>query len=317
MNDKQGTDARVDLNKKLFIGGVPRTVSDEEYREYFSSFGELDDCILMRDSSGVCRGFGFVTYKNQSSYDDVFKADLQLRGKKLEQKKAVPPTEMDNKNNEVKIFVGGLSQDVDKSELDEHFSHFGKIEDSVVMMDAVSGKSRGFGFVTFADSSSVNEIMENPKFELCGKEVQCKRALPKKSSNRMSRENSRGSGYGYYRRGGRGDYNDRVTNRTVGSGRFPYGDQSYGRRDCDAVGFVGSGGYRRQQVPADGYVGDRNPRYVDEGLNRRDMFFERQGVSRRVREVGDYNATAVYPKGIDCGNHYDDYRGGRNRYQPY
>merc|ERR1719376_1952102 len=56
----------------------------------------------MRDSYSVGRGFGFVTYREQSAYDDVLQAQLYLRGKKLEPKKAVPSNEVKDDTSNVK-----------------------------------------------------------------------------------------------------------------------------------------------------------------------------------------------------------------------
>jgi len=197
-NGGPASSSKGDQSKKIFIGGVPRSVVDEEYAEYFRSFGEVTDCILMRDGEGVCRGFGFVTYKEQAAYDSVFQADLQLRGTKLDARKAVPMNEVSADKSGVKVFVGGLVADVDKHMLKEFFSQYGAIEDAIVMMDSSTGKSRGFGFVTFADSSSVEELLLHPKFEFHGKLIECKRAQPSATLNRMRRSRGGGRGRGSY-----------------------------------------------------------------------------------------------------------------------
>jgi len=196
---------RGDQNKKIFIGGVPKTVLDDEYREYFGSFGPLDDCILMRDQDGICRGFGFVTYRDQAAYDQVMQAQLQLRGKPLEQKKAVPRKDVaaGQPRTKIKVFVGGLAPNVDNNVLYEHFSQYGEVVDSIVMMDAETGNSRGFGFVTFSDPAAVEELMKTPRFELLGKGVECKRARP---LSMMSRQGGRGRVGDARRVPGRGSY---------------------------------------------------------------------------------------------------------------
>merc|ERR1719204_1953278 len=130
----------------------------------------------MRDFNGVGRGFGFITYQEQSAYDDVLQAQLFLRGKKLQAKRAIPPSEVLENQSEVKVFVGGLARDMDQSQLVLAFSQYGTVEDCIIMKDGVTGASRGFGFVTFAASSSVDELLKNPKFEVCGKMIECKRA---------------------------------------------------------------------------------------------------------------------------------------------
>merc|ERR1719335_854504 len=50
-----------------------------------------------------------------------------------------------------KIFVGGLSPNSTAESLIEHFSVFGKISDASVIHEAITRKSRGFGYVEFVD----------------------------------------------------------------------------------------------------------------------------------------------------------------------
>jgi len=196
-----GPNFRGDPKLKIFVGGIPRTVTDDEYKEYFSTFGDLDDCILMRDQGGVCRGFGFVTYRDQEAFDRVMATQLQIRGTKIEQRKAVPQTDIEKKSD-VKVFLGGLSADVDQKKINEFFFQFGEVVNSVVMVDAVTGRSRGFGFVTFSDRESVTELMKNPVFEFCGKEIQCKRAQSAAMMNKIDRSRGRTFGGGWRGSGG-------------------------------------------------------------------------------------------------------------------
>jgi RNA recognition motif-containing protein len=45
--------------------------------------------------------------------------------------------------------------------LKKYFKQYGAVQDAVVMKDPVSKRSRGFGFVTFVEASSVDEALEN------------------------------------------------------------------------------------------------------------------------------------------------------------
>ncbi|EAZ51306.1 RNA recognition motif (RRM)-containing protein [Cryptosporidium parvum Iowa II] len=86
-----------------------------------------------------------------------------------------------------KIFVGGLSQQVTSSILMEYFLQFGVILDAVVMYDNVSGRSRGFGFVTFKDPKTVEIVQNITPHIIMGKVVDCKRASPR-NTNLMIKE---------------------------------------------------------------------------------------------------------------------------------
>lgn len=79
-----------------------------------------------------------------------------------------------------KIFVGGLSGDTTEHMFHEFFSQYGKIAESQIMQDHYTGRSRGFGFVTFHDPESVDRVFTNGSLqELNGKVVELKRAIPR------------------------------------------------------------------------------------------------------------------------------------------
>jgi len=53
-----------------------------------------------------------------------------------------------------KLFVGSLSWNTDDNGLQEAFAAFGEVTEAKVITDRDSGRSRGFGFVTFADDDA-------------------------------------------------------------------------------------------------------------------------------------------------------------------
>lgn len=67
----------------------------------------------------------------------------------------VPPT----KKDERKLFVGGLPANITGDEFAQFFETFGKLIDSVVMFDRDTGRSRGFGFVTFDDPTVCRQLL--------------------------------------------------------------------------------------------------------------------------------------------------------------
>lgn len=69
--------------------------------------------------------------------------------------------------SESKIYVGNLPFSVGFEELKELFSKFGEISEATVIVNKFSGRSKGFGFVTFADSASAEKAIA----EMNGKDV--------------------------------------------------------------------------------------------------------------------------------------------------
>lgn len=58
-----------------------------------------------------------------------------------------------------KLFVGGLSWDTSDESLRDGFSQHGAVLDAKVITDRETGRSRGFGFVTMADSAATETAM--------------------------------------------------------------------------------------------------------------------------------------------------------------
>ena len=70
-----------------------------------------------------------------------------------------------------KLFVGGLSWETTQENLQRYFSRYGEVIDCVVMKNSESGRSRGFGFVTFSEPSNVGVVLQNGPHQLDGRTV--------------------------------------------------------------------------------------------------------------------------------------------------
>ncbi|KAH9652410.1 RNA-binding (RRM/RBD/RNP motifs) family protein [Citrus sinensis] len=79
-----------------------------------------------------------------------------------------------------KIFIGGLPKDTTYATFNKHFGKYGDITDSVIMKDRYTGQPRGFGFITYADPSVVDKVIEDTHI-INGKQVEIKRTIPKGS----------------------------------------------------------------------------------------------------------------------------------------
>ncbi len=91
-----------------------------------------------------------------------------------------------------KLFVGGLAWATNDEGLRAAFERFGEVTEATVITERDTGRSRGFGFVTFADAAAADEAMS----AMDGQQIQARTVTVNEA-----RERSRGGG-----RGGRGGW---------------------------------------------------------------------------------------------------------------
>ena len=128
------------------------------------------------------RGFGFITFAEPGSVDKVLKCPIHtLDGKKIDPKHATPKNRAKQANRTKKIFVGGVSQDTSSEEVKAYFNQFGKVEETVMLMDQQTKRHRGFGFVTFENEDVVDRVCEIHFHTIKNKKVECKKAQPKEA----------------------------------------------------------------------------------------------------------------------------------------
>ena len=97
-----------------------------------------------------------------------------------------------------KLFVGGLSWGTDDEGLRSAFEQYGEVVDAKVITDRDTGRSRGFGFVTFADDGAADTAVA----EMNGAELDGRRLNVNEARERQG--GGGGGGGGGFRRGGGG-----------------------------------------------------------------------------------------------------------------
>eukprot|EP00933_Yihiella_yeosuensis_P052530 TRINITY_DN5062_c0_g1_i1.p1 TRINITY_DN5062_c0_g1~~TRINITY_DN5062_c0_g1_i1.p1 ORF type:complete len:344 (+),score=89.36 TRINITY_DN5062_c0_g1_i1:112-1143(+) len=268
---------------KLFLGGLSPQTTTENVRYHFGKYGTIADAIVMM-KDGKPRGFGFVTFETEDAMNDALAEEQVVDDRTVDVKPAVPGDgaprggdrndsrrdygrgDRDNgrggkggkgggkgaPGSSDKVFIGGLAQSSEDDTVREYFDQFGTIIDFVVMKDRESGRSRGFGFVQYDNTDSVDSVMDGYKdHQIDGKWVEVKRAVPQDKGG--------GGGGGGGGKGGKGDRSSYGPSRGKGGsdhyssggyGSSPYGapappapSSSYGSSGGSYGGAYGGGAY--------------------------------------------------------------------------
>ncbi|KAL6531846.1 hypothetical protein OROMI_028209 [Orobanche minor] len=155
---------------------------------------------------------------------------------------------------EYRCFVGGLAWATDDKGLEDAFSQYGEVIDSKIINDRDTGRSRGFGFVTFKDEKSMRDAIE----AMNGQDLDGRSITVNEAQSRGSGGGGGGGGRGYG--GGGGGYGGGGGGRSYGGGSGGgYGGSGGGSRSYGGGGggYGGGGGNGRRSGGGGGYGGER------------------------------------------------------------
>uniref|UniRef100_A0A8D8RZ29 RNA-binding protein squid n=1 Tax=Cacopsylla melanoneura TaxID=428564 RepID=A0A8D8RZ29_9HEMI len=79
------------------------------------------------------------------------------------------------RNDERKLFVGGLHRNTGEKEISEYFSQFGEVESISIKNDPYTGQSRGFAFVTFTTQKAIDDLLAAGDHYIANKKIDPKR----------------------------------------------------------------------------------------------------------------------------------------------
>jgi len=184
---------------KMFIGGLSHETTTDKLKEYFATWGEVQDVDIKTDpQTGESRGFGFLLYKDEASIEEVVNnGPHNLDGKRIDPKKAT-------KNS--KIFIGGIKPETTNETLEEYFTTFGEVESIDRGQNKETGELKPFAFMIMKKENSAGQITSQKWHTIDEKRVECKLAVDRNKrgggGNWRQRDNWGGGGWG----GGYGGY---------------------------------------------------------------------------------------------------------------
>ncbi|VDN02257.1 unnamed protein product [Thelazia callipaeda] len=164
VQDASGGNLEPEQYRKMFIGGLTSSTTDETLKEFYSKWGTLVDCVVMRDpATKRSRGFGFVSFSKQSEVDAAMANRPHIiDGKTVDPKRAVPREQSQRSEANIsskRLYVSGVREEHTEDMFKEHFGKYGNILKCEIIADKNTGKPRGFAFITFDDYDAVDKCV--------------------------------------------------------------------------------------------------------------------------------------------------------------
>eukprot|EP00268_Persea_americana_P006878 TRINITY_DN1248_c0_g1_i4.p1 TRINITY_DN1248_c0_g1~~TRINITY_DN1248_c0_g1_i4.p1 ORF type:complete len:442 (-),score=118.45 TRINITY_DN1248_c0_g1_i4:637-1962(-) len=147
--------------RSVYVGNIHVNVTESLLAEVFQSTGSLEGCKLIRKEKS---SFGFVDYHDRRSAALAIMTlhGRQLYGQAIKVNWAYASGQREDTSGHFNIFVGDLSPEVTDATLFACFSVYSSCSDARVMWDHKTGRSRGFGFVSFRSQqdaqSAINDL---------------------------------------------------------------------------------------------------------------------------------------------------------------
>ncbi|RDX57718.1 30S ribosomal protein 2, chloroplastic [Mucuna pruriens] len=164
-----------DAARRLYIGNIPRTVTNDELSNIVQEHGAVEKAEVMYDKySGRSRRFAFVTMKTVEDANAVIEklngTEIGGRGIKVNVTEKPLSTldspllqaeESEFVDSPHKVYVGNLAKTVTTDTLKKFFSEKGKVLSAKVSRVPGTSKSSGYGFVTFSSEEDVEAAISS------------------------------------------------------------------------------------------------------------------------------------------------------------
>ncbi|XP_019053791.1 PREDICTED: polyadenylate-binding protein 3 isoform X1 [Nelumbo nucifera] len=169
----------------VYVKNLSEAITDEDLKKVFGAYGPITSALVMKDSNGKSRSFGFVNFQNP---DDAASAVEKLNGTTYDdkvwyvgkaQKKSEREAELKAKYEQERngrleklqganLYLKNLDDTIDDEKLKELFSEFGTITSCKVMLDP-QGLSKGSGFVAFSTPEEATRAVNEMNGKMIGR----------------------------------------------------------------------------------------------------------------------------------------------------
>lgn len=166
-----------------YVGNIHPQVTEPLLQEVFSNTGPIEGCKLIRKEKS---SYGFVDYfdRRSAALSIVTLNGRQLFGQPIKVNWAYASSQREDTSGHFNIFVGDLSPEVTDATLYASFASYPSCSDARVMWDQKTGRSRGFGFVSFRNQQDAQSAINDLNGKWIGsRQIRCNWAAKGATSN--------------------------------------------------------------------------------------------------------------------------------------
>ncbi|KAL9691385.1 hypothetical protein QQ045_011806 [Rhodiola kirilowii] len=159
--------------RSVYVGNIHTQATEQLLQEVFASTGPVEGCKLIRKEKS---SYGFVHYfdRRGAALAIYTLNGRHLFGQPIKVNWAYVSGQREDTSSHYNIFVGDLSPEVTDATLFACFSVYPSCSDARVMWDQKTGRSRGFGFVSFRNQQEAQTaINESTGKWLCSRQIRC------------------------------------------------------------------------------------------------------------------------------------------------
>jgi len=156
-------------------------IRPRDLEEFFSSIGKVNDCRLITDNkTRRSKGIAYVEFEEIESValalglsgQRLLGVPILVQSSQAEKNRVAAQTSMAQKgaSGPMRLYVGSLHFNISEEMLRGIFDPFGKIDDIKLMKNHETGRSQGYGFITFHNAEDAKKALDQLNgFELAGR----------------------------------------------------------------------------------------------------------------------------------------------------
>jgi len=180
---------------KLFIHGLAPNTTKGSLTRAFQQFGTVKEAIVLLEQHDRSKGCGFVIFETALSARQALSIDVMVDGrvvqcdyafkgnaKKVFINRPVITPEQRLEADGRRLFIHDLAWKTTNETLRQSFLQYGEIQEAVVIPDRKTGKSKGFGFVTFLSAEAARRALRDPVKRIDDRNAKVAYAKPTKDA---------------------------------------------------------------------------------------------------------------------------------------